>query len=641
MISLSIELTSYGTDEIGSVRKIQSETNVIRLIVTLPRDMDEEQANLTAALLLQQLERLPEPNIHIERVKIAGLRFTTASVVGIQSFLAAQAAATVKHVSIKDMVVTDDPDSIQAFATLATAFAVSSLETLNLSDNRIDKTLWQHWAMHRNLRQLILDYVEITNESLVELAQHFTFGDHLSELYVVLTNSITRQGQNAANEILRKCEKLVSLRWAEKDAPETALLPWNGLYDMASSNPNTCLIHLVMDGGTIQEEELGDEGLCGAVSRFHKLRTLKLRGVGLKDEGAQAIVKSIKHAKPPLETLDLGKNGIKTLGSMAVAKLSSVESISRSLVLLALDRNSIDTGGAREILECFAATTANARLEIKLDMNPFNYGKLAFNLARRKAQADRECNDMRSMSQINSTKDTKKLEEEISKLREEKASLLKVLSIVNSQNGAREMERTLDRISNLEKSVLGSTATTATNNSNWKSSTATASRVGENSLGRLLGRAKSSRDVGRFANESASTMSQGFHSPTKKSSPRIGTPSHPTPSPNRRASGTTPNSQNNQIRNSLIRGISERWSSPKHTKKKHASTIQSSPSPSPSPSASKYFYPHHIKDISYPPISKQQDLDSWNRTNHSSSSASSHNQNSWESHGHNCVADLR
>jgi hypothetical protein len=225
-------LTSFGTDEIGSVRRIDqppvtavpdnsghgntnnnNATRHLRLIVTLSRKIDEEQANLTAALLFQNLDRLPETAI-IERVKISGLHFTSTSVVGIQGFLSMH-AATVKHVSIKDMMRasssnnnstgdsddTDDEqqqrqnDAEEAFCSLARVFEVSSLETLNLSDNIIGASLWQHWAVHRNLRQLILDYVEINDNSLAEFARHFTFGDHLEELYVVLVlpRAITNQ----------------------------------------------------------------------------------------------------------------------------------------------------------------------------------------------------------------------------------------------------------------------------------------------------------------------------------------------------------------------------------------------------------------------------------------------------------------
>jgi hypothetical protein len=122
----------------------------------------------------------------------------------------------------------------------------------------------------------------------------------------VLTNGIRRAGQAAANQVLRKCRRLSSLRWAEKDAPATTLLPWNGLMDLARNYTNACtsLVHLVMDGGTIRKEELGEDGLCGAIRCFPKLITLKLRGIGLGDDGAELLANSLAQARPPLETLD-------------------------------------------------------------------------------------------------------------------------------------------------------------------------------------------------------------------------------------------------------------------------------------------------------------------------------------------------
>jgi hypothetical protein len=712
MIVVTLELTSFGTDEIGSVRKIEQPTPApplpppaadgstppqqqhrhLRLIVTLPRKIDEEQANLTAALLFQNLDRLPGTAI-IERVKISGLHFTSTSVIGIQGFLSAH-AATVKHVSIKDMMCGtgsssgsgdvgggggggDDEQQQQrddaevAFCTLARVFEVSSsLETLNLSDNVIGASVWQHWAVHRHLRQLILDYVEISDGSLAEFARHFTFGDSLEELYVVLTNSTSRAGQAAANQVLRKCRRLSSLRWAEKDAPATALLPWNGLMELArnhfnnngvrnsnGNNGNGCasLVHLVMDGGSIKEEELGEDGLCGAIRFFQRLRTLKLRSIGLGDEGAELLANALAQARPPLETLDLSKNSIKSIGSMAIAKLSADETITRNLVLVAIEHNAIDTGGARTILERFAKNP-NTRLEIKLDGNPFNYGKLAFNLARRKAQADTEREDMRyaceatqqrTGAQRPATDSQQQLQEEVQKLREEKASLLHVLAIVSSANATNEVERALDRISNLERRVLGSVSNGGGDSAS-RGTTSSSSAVSakppapdNNSLGRLLSRARSSRDLDRGANNdtTGSIASASHSSPTKKSSPRLGA-AHGTPSPTVRRSSivNTPTIPQQSLiphtptRNTLIRGISEKWGSPMNGGKKKASAALLPQSTSPSPiGSSKYmgkltaYMPYHS--------AVKIDLDGTNRTNHSNNSASSTNQRSWENSG--------
>jgi hypothetical protein len=225
---------------------------------------------------------------------------------------------------------------------------------------------------------------------------------------------------------------------------------------------------------------------------------------------------------------------------MAIAKLSSDEIIPNNLVLLTMDHNAIDTGGARTILERFAKNP-NTRLEIKLDGNPFNYGKLAFNPARRKAQADMEREDMRcaatqQLTEAQPSNDSLQLLEEVRKLREAKGIPVETtghcVNNANAANAANELERAMDRISNLERKAFGSTGVGeggkgATSNSNGVKS------APDNSQGRLLGRAKSARDLERYVNDANGSIVSGpFNSPAKKSSPRLGA-SHGTPVANR------------------------------------------------------------------------------------------------------------
>jgi hypothetical protein len=88
---LTLELTSARSgskDEIGAVRRNELGDGSTRLTVTLPCMIDGEQANLTAALLFEQIDRLPYLS-HVERVKLHGLQFTTEGVMGINGFLSA------------------------------------------------------------------------------------------------------------------------------------------------------------------------------------------------------------------------------------------------------------------------------------------------------------------------------------------------------------------------------------------------------------------------------------------------------------------------------------------------------------------------------------------------------------------------
>jgi Ran GTPase-activating protein (RanGAP) involved in mRNA processing and transport len=601
---LTLELTSARSgskDEIGSVRKIELNDGGIRLIVTLPRLIDGEQANLTAALLFEQIDRLPYGS-QVERVKLTGLQFTSEGVVGIKGFLSVH-AKTIKHVSLKDMMAGEyNHEDAEAFASLAKVFQTSKLETLNLSDNTINASMWKNWSTHTSLRQLILDYVQMDDDSLVELQANFTFADSLEELYVVLTNNLGPRGLNAANGILKSCRKMSSLRWAVKDAPPDAKLPWFGLAEMAQELSNSRgganLRHLVMDGGTITEEEEGNKGLAGALKHFSQLKTIKLRSVGLKDSGAKRMTGSLLHAKPPLESLDLSRNHIQAPGATALSKLSGVDNIVKNLALFALDRNLIEAGGARTILEAFGSR-ASHKLDIKLDGNPFHYGKVAFNLACRKGQAETErdelVNDVEKMrSDLKDTHamlgdnttgkssmlyDIKMLQEEINKLREEKAALVQAFSVIGILNQVEDQTRLFDRVSHLERTVFGSANDEPTQskrpNMTRRTSIDTVSSAPPAS--RVLGRASSQQEVHSnmicdspaarsqtavngaiFRKISPSSAASGPGTSTRQSMRDLGSPLG-----------------HHNSNNVLVRGISERWGASPVTKSKPPAQSQS------------------------------------------------------------------
>lgn len=80
-VSVAIELTnrsssSLGAEhEVGSIQTIELADNAgIRLVVVLPNQLDEESANLAAAQLLEQIDRLSDRNICVDRVNICGLQ---------------------------------------------------------------------------------------------------------------------------------------------------------------------------------------------------------------------------------------------------------------------------------------------------------------------------------------------------------------------------------------------------------------------------------------------------------------------------------------------------------------------------------------------------------------------------------------
>lgn len=77
-IALTIDLTSSralfsAEDDAGSIKKLELNDGGIRLIVSVPSMVDAEQANLTAAKLLDQIEMM-SGRARVERVKITAIQ---------------------------------------------------------------------------------------------------------------------------------------------------------------------------------------------------------------------------------------------------------------------------------------------------------------------------------------------------------------------------------------------------------------------------------------------------------------------------------------------------------------------------------------------------------------------------------------
>jgi hypothetical protein len=407
----------------------------------------------------------------------------------------------------------------------------------------------------------------------MELQTNFTFADSLEELYVVLTNHVGSRGLKAANGILRSCRKVSSLRWAVKDAPPDAVLPWYGLADMVQDMGNgrggSNLLHLVMDGGTMTPDEAGSKGLSGALRHFTQLKTLKLRSVGINDNSVQSVVASLMEAQPPLENIDLSRNQIQSQGAKALARICEVDSIAKNLAALALDRNSIEEGGARALLEAFGSC-GNQKLDLKLDGNMFQYGKVAFSLACCMQQATLERDALsRDLESMKSTQheaghsradnmsrsdhsalvyDLRVLQDEVAKLRAEKASLIQAFSVMGVLNQVRDQMQLVDRITVLEKSVFGAHKCDIFHRSNSRGDEESSQRSGQKMKRRNSHGTNSCR---RDARTSVHCDSPGGRSSSQR---RVG--GSTTPSSRRivRDIGATLD-----LSNVLVKDISERW----------------------------------------------------------------------------------
>ena len=387
-------------------------------------------------------------------------------------------AATVKHVTLIDIMGGEIKQQHEkAFESLALAFKSSKLTSLDLSRNVIGAYMWKCWASQTKLQRLILDFVHIDDSSMKEFAAHFAFGGSLEDLHVVLAATIGSIGINAANAFLKGCTKLHSLRWVNKNVTQDAKLPWYGLKQFACSKiqeKGSTLMHLVMEGSMLSDEELNENGLSGALINLPKLKTLKLRKVGLDDEAVKRVISPIRNNRPPLECLDLSYNDIQCKGAKAIATVSTVPTIMKQFGILILSDNKIASEGGMTILESFA-TRANVEIDLRLDRNPFDCGKVAFHMAiaKNRAEAERdqllrqrerllvETNDSQQSlrhtvsGQTGVFADMHILQQETMKLKEDRDALIKAFSVLGLGSKMDERKKMLDRIALLEEMVFG------------------------------------------------------------------------------------------------------------------------------------------------------------------------------------------
>jgi Ran GTPase-activating protein (RanGAP) involved in mRNA processing and transport len=488
-VLLTLELTGDTSEKDVSIRhnssikRVQTDAKNIKFIVSMPRLVDAEQANLTADLLFEEIDRLPMIAV-VERVTLNGLRFTSEGVAGIIMFLTIH-ASTVKHVVLNDIfsgvvVAREDPNALYS---LASAFEASKLVSLNLSNNIIGGWIWKNWIQQRELQQLILDHVEMNEASLQALASNFVFGHTLRDLHVVLNNRMRPAALDAANTILKSCTKLGALRWVNKT--EDTKLPWLGLQSMAaamSTNNSGKLSHLVMEGGCLSDEDLSCKGLCGALLVLPSLQTLKLRHVGMRDAAVQRIVAAMRSSRPQLECLDFSYNAIQSEGAKALVELVHIPRVTKNLTSLVLEKNLIANDGAISVISTFGSKVG-AKLDLRLRGNPFDYGKISFELAVSKGSVEverdvlrKECDRLRAeandarqnlrkvmAAQTLIVSDMHILQQESERVTEERETLSKAFSVLGKVQQVEERKQMLCRIGKLEEMVLGhgTTATTS------------------------------------------------------------------------------------------------------------------------------------------------------------------------------------
>jgi len=460
----------------------------VRLVVSLPADdVDSDAADFAASLLMDHIDQLQNRAV-VDSIKISDVKFTPEGLEGLIMFLTMY-IPTVKHLSLNNLISAKARSSRgkideTTMGTLAHAFQSTSLETLNLSRNMLGPYVWRQWMTHSGLKCLILDYVEMDDASFVELNSFLACKDTLEDLHVVLMQPIGVEGLDAANDILKSCTKLKYLRWVYKHGTKSAALPWIGLRQMVEKQQSTAettsegarLVSLRMEGARMTERDLGERGLCGALKYLSKLQNLKLRNLGLIDNAVQKIVETlISETLPDLVMLDFSFNSIRSKGVKALAKLVNCPNIIRSLRCLSLIQNKVDNDGFSMLLDTFG-THGHPDLDIRLEGNPFDAGRLVFGYAMSKRQATQERDILRdeldkikhdlddarhrlrhtTSGQATVLADYNVLQREKAKAVEERDSLLQAFSIMGMSRRIEENRRLLDRVNALEEMVFSS-----------------------------------------------------------------------------------------------------------------------------------------------------------------------------------------
>jgi hypothetical protein len=297
----------------------------------------------------------------------------------------------------------------------------------------------------------------------------------------------------------------------------TGKLPLYGLADMSSTISTTLtsqctLLHLVLDGGTISsgidrdrpsQTELGN--LCIALENMTQLRTIKIRNLIFRDMdfvdiAVANIGQAIVASNASIESIDLSRNCITSNGATDFVQIiCQSKIIIKSLHSLFLDRNPIDINGACNIYEIFGmcASLLHPNFDIKMDCigNLFSFSNLALLIASRASTRDMQLRDEISHckskisylngsiaqnnvdnnsniknsgpepSSVNNSgshdSDTnflciKLLQEEISKLKEEKHTLIKAYTIMGSIHQVDECTALYKRIQQLEETAAHS-----------------------------------------------------------------------------------------------------------------------------------------------------------------------------------------
>ena len=474
-----LELVGRKADTPVAVKKVDGGgRHGVKLVVELPTIVGAEEANLAAAMLLDELDRLP-PETFVVAVSLSSIQLKPGGADGLRAILSSQAAG-VQRVSLHNVVPPDmDEESLRNFNLVGTAFASAPLRTLSVSKNAfVGASFWNVWKGATKVEQIILDEVTLDTSAWKELASTFCW-EKVEELQVVLNEGPDSEAAvEAVNSILRQCTRLLSLRWIQQSGGESPL-PIQGFREMTNNMLKVnarggSIRHLVLGGGFDSEtssqgalpgRDLND--LFAILQDMPRLRTLKLRSLGLSE--VESLMDTLQDARPPLEMLDLSHNALDHVEPLM--ELVHIPKLNKELKFLILSHNKVGTNEGRDLLVHFR----DYPIELDLDRNDINLSALVRGFQddvhdlererdrwRNKAEhggSDSGGLDRSNRSNTNTlSAETAILRAQNKHLREERDAMMKAFSIVGTRGQVEEQTKLMERVKRLEDMVrLGAT----------------------------------------------------------------------------------------------------------------------------------------------------------------------------------------
>lgn len=542
-MELVLELTGDGKNRTKK-KKLSLECQVVTTTTTksssnlpqqrwtvkyLPSSLDSTLSDELISLLSEELDR-HSSSVRIAKLYWNGIGFSDSGAVeSLCRFWKDRASGTVRHLSIQGVfsgrtkdnhkddektttttmqsVLLDD-ENREWMKEMMSVFSQSPLTVLDLSQNTLrGSDIWQalmnfpgqgdsnnnkFQQQKFRLKQLILDSVDLDEESWVTFSENLAIWDTLDDLHVVLECGPTStRAWEASLHILRSCKNLSSLRWIQKRNPYCPL-PLQGLRDNLLNttlvNPSTTppdhkttLRHLIFEGpGTLeffQPQDMAD--LASIVQNTVRLKTLKLRHLGLTD--VAILVNAIRMAGPPLQVIDLSYNEISPIGARPLIDLQRI--CPKSLNSLVLHDNRLDTTVAKELMETFGSICSlqnNRHVDFHSILTDLWMEKLHLEWERNELRRQIEMaqqQQQQSMTNQNANKDASlanrhldssnawdKLQTENRLLRQDRDKLIRAFALIGTNRSHEQQQFLFDRIQRLEDVVLSSSSSTRTMN---------------------------------------------------------------------------------------------------------------------------------------------------------------------------------